>query len=206
MHLPEMVYGSLSAVPFHTPPSQSNYVVVCLRGQPNMYGRYSLEERHIRGFAECLDHCVEKHGLRVVFLPFQQGDEWGDELLHRQVLAAMKRPEAVLVRKWTGDFKELMECLGNARMIFAMRLHAAILGLGLRRPCILMPYDQKLDELGRQFGLKFDIRPKDLEEPSALMQVLDKYLDTADTQVTQSYETSWKKTVFHYFFARHSLN
>jgi len=206
MHLPEMVYGSLSAVPFHKPPSQSDTIVVCLRGQPNMYGRYSLDNRHIQGFAKCLDHCVSKHGLRVVFLPFQQGDEWGDEPLHRQVLAAMKRSESATVRKWTGDFKDVMERIGNARMVFAMRLHAAILGLGLRRPCILMPYDQKLDELGKQFGLKPDIRPKDLEEPSALIHALDKYLDGIDFQVTQSYGMAWKKTVFHYFLTPQPLN
>jgi polysaccharide pyruvyl transferase CsaB len=206
MHLPEMMYGSHSAAPAPKTPTASDTMVVCLRGQPNIYGHYSIDQRHIEGLAKCLDHCIERHGLRVVFLPFQQGDEWGDDPLHQQVLAAMKRSESVTLRKWTGDFMEVMECVGNARLVLAMRLHAAILALALWRPCVLMPYDQKLDELGKQFGLKPVIRPEDLEDPTGLMRALDTFLEKMHTPVTHGYEPSWKKTVFHYFFTLRRLN
>ncbi len=207
MHLPEIVYGSLSAIPQRGFPSQSDTLVVCLRGQPNMYGRYSLDSKRLQGLAGFLDHCIERHGLRVVFLPFQQGDEWGDDPLNRQVLAAMKRPESVVVRKWTaGDFREVMECVGSARLVLAMRLHAAILGVALRRPCLLMPYDQKLDELGKQFGLKTVIRPEDLENPETLVGMLDKYLAAIDISVTHGYEALWKSSVFHYFLTLRARN
>ncbi len=199
LHLPEMIYGSRNSIPVFTPPSQSNTLVICLRGQANIYGRYALEEKHIQGLAACTDHWVEKHGVRVVFLPFQQGEEWGDNPLHRRVFAAMKRQDRAVVREWTGDFREVMDCIGSARCVLAMRLHAAVLALALRRPCALMPYDQKLDELGQRFGMQTAVHSADLENPDRLSAELDVFLNDADSQVVEIDGPSWDHSVFRHF-------
>ena len=199
MHLPEMVYGSSTAIPVFAPPSQSGSIAVCLRGQPNAYGRYVLEQKHIQGLAAGFDHLVEKHGVRIVFLPFQQGDEWGDNPLHRQVFAAMKMQDSATVREWTGNFKEVMECIGAARCVIAMRLHSAILALALRRPCILRPYDQKLDELGEHFALRPAIRSVDLENPEHLNLMLDAFLATVDSHVVANSGPLWENSIYRHF-------
>jgi polysaccharide pyruvyl transferase WcaK-like protein len=47
---------------------------------------------------------------------------------------------------WTSDPQEVANWFGSARLVIAMRLHAAVLASAYGTPCMALPYDAKVSE------------------------------------------------------------
>jgi polysaccharide pyruvyl transferase CsaB len=150
------------------------FALVCLRTQANAFGQFAWTDRGIQTFAAALDRLVEERDLDIVFLPFQAlsaGDD--DNHVHGLVLSSMRHRDRATVRSWTPDVREVAQTVGQAELVVAMRLHAAVLASALNRRCILMPYDYKVAEFGQQVGLLHHITPRTLESPATLSAVFD---------------------------------
>ncbi len=169
------------------PEPRASYVLVCLRGDPNVFGQYDLTEPRIQTLAAGLDHVVEQYGLDIVFLPFQglEGPGLDDNQLHQSVVDAMRHASRTEIRPWTDDLGEICRWFQGAQGVLAMRLHAAVLAICFERPCILMPYDHKLREFGQLLGLSNTIDSETLDSPAQLHSVLASILNGSQSAGTQ---------------------
>lgn len=152
------------------------YALVCLRAHPDVYGGYALTETREQGLAAALDTICDRHGLRIVFLPFQDNSEQGviDNDLHRSVAARMKRSDLVEIRSWSADFGQIIREFQHSSMVIGMRLHAVILAHACGRPCAVMAYDRKVAEFAAQTGMSTMIPPELLDHSSAVAELLER--------------------------------
>jgi polysaccharide pyruvyl transferase CsaB len=162
------------------------YVLVCLRHNPNTYHSYELTEHRIRVLARALDELIERHDTDVVFLPLHatSPNGRGDALLHGRVARAMAHRERVRLRLWTADLKEVCMRIRDARLVVAMRLHAAVLANAYGLPCVLMPYDRKVREFGDLMGIQHSIEASTLDDLSSVNVLLDSAWRTAQSANT----------------------
>lgn len=128
------------------------YVLVCLRGNPDAFGRFALTEARLGRFAAALDTLADQ-GLRIAFLPFQQHDTEDDDTTHRALSQRMRRRDAVTFVPWTVDIATIAALFREAALVVAMRLHAAVVAEAFGTPTVVLPYDRKLGELARQRAL-----------------------------------------------------
>jgi polysaccharide pyruvyl transferase CsaB len=140
------------------------YVVVCLRGTPNDFGQYPIGEVQVKNLAKALDGLAEDYGADIIFLPFQYNADVKNRSFQHQVIHYIKNHESLIKKDWTGDFKDIIRCFRGARLILGMRLHAVVLSVALNKQCIVMPYDVKLNEFAKQFGLKHLLPASDLHD------------------------------------------
>ena len=139
----------------------NSYCIVCLRGNPNVFGQYSIESKQVKNLAAILDYLIKKYELKIVFFPFQKGIDENNKSFHQQIFRFMKYKNNVVVKKWTENFLEVINYIQSAKLVIAMRLHAAVLAVALNRPCIAMPYDSKVYEFSKQAGIKYLLFPSD---------------------------------------------
>jgi polysaccharide pyruvyl transferase CsaB len=151
------------------------YVLVCLRHNPNAFQTYELTEQRIRTLARSLDDLIERHNVDIVFLPMHatSPNGRGDALLHGQVARAMAHGERVHLRTWIPDLTEVCGWIRDARLVVAMRLHAAVLAYSFGRPCVLMPYDRKVREFGDLMSIRHSIEAAALDNIARVGEVLD---------------------------------
>ncbi len=148
---PDVVF-SLPALAGNAPARDGPpYALVCLRGTANVFGQFEWSESRLRALAAGLDGLAERHGLRIVFLPFQTTEAGGDDKLHHRVAMLMRNRERAAALAWSADPHEAASWFRGSSMVVAMRLHAAVLAAAYGRPCVLMPYDRKVTEFARQF-------------------------------------------------------
>jgi hypothetical protein len=76
------------------------YVLIRLRGDPNVFRQYDLNESKIQTLAAALDHVVEQYGLDIVFLPFQglKGPGLDDNQFHQYVVDGMRQAPRTGIR------------------------------------------------------------------------------------------------------------
>lgn len=141
---------------------KDSYVLVSMRGNPNVYSQYSLGTPEIKNIAKGLDYLVEKHGLNIVFIPFEKKVDDGEGSVVNSIFKLMKCRENVTICSWTSDLEKVLRLFRDASFIVAMRLHAAVLAVAYDKRCIVMPYDIKLNELAQQVGLTNIIHSSDL--------------------------------------------
>lgn len=151
------------------------YVLVCLRGNPDTFGRFAMTEPRLQQFAAALD-ALAARGLQVAFLPFQQHDTEDDDTLHRAVAARMRQRDAVRFVPWTVDVRRIAALFRDARLVVAMRLHAAVLAEAFETRTAILAYDRKLLEFAAQRGAPV-IEAADLDRPDACRARLDDALD-----------------------------
>ena len=159
--------------PASVPQEGRRYALVCLRTHANDFSRFAWTDSRIRSFAGALDRLAESHDLDIMFFPFQVlDDKHDDNRIHQAIAGAMTHRSRAVIRRWSDDLHEVARAVREAECVVAMRLHAAVLARALGRSCVLMPYDVKVAEFGRQMGLCHEITPETLECPSALDRVL----------------------------------
>jgi polysaccharide pyruvyl transferase CsaB len=141
------------------------YVLVCLRGKPNTFGRFAMPESRLLELAGALD-ALAARGLRIAFLPFQQHDTEDDDTLHREVVAHMRQRDAVEFVPWTADVARVATLFRDAALAVAMRLHASVLAEAFGTPTAILAYDHKLLEFAAQRGVPV-IEAADLDRPGA---------------------------------------
>jgi polysaccharide pyruvyl transferase CsaB len=176
-----------------TPGEGRRYVLVCLRTHANDFSQFAWTPGRVQTFAAGLDRLIEQHDLDIVFFPFQALDsEQDDNAVHRTVADAMAHRSRVTVREWSDDLREVGRAVSEAECVVAMRLHAAVLACALGRRCVLMPYDYKVAEFGRQMELRHEITPDTLESPSALGRVLEAALTDSPGRRARVAPASWE--------------
>jgi polysaccharide pyruvyl transferase CsaB len=158
------------------PSSSRTAVLVALHGDSNVYRRYAMTGNRIAIFAGMLDLLVEEYGLEIEFFPFQPEQDGGDAAIARKVQQAMRHLHKSQILGWTLDTGEIARRLARCRLVIAMRLHAAVLAATYAVPCILMPYDQKVVEFGKQAGLPYVLRPEMLDRPDLAQQTLRQWM------------------------------
>ena len=144
---------------------EAPYVLVCLRGNPDTFGRFAMTEPRLQQFAAALD-ALAARGLQIAFLPFQQHDTEDDDTLHRAVATRMRQREAVRFVPWTVDVRRIAALFRDAKLVVAMRLHAAVLAEAFETRTAILAYDRKLLEFAAQRGAPV-IEAVDLDRPDA---------------------------------------
>jgi polysaccharide pyruvyl transferase CsaB len=156
-------------------PHKSPYMLVCLRHNPETFHGYEMTEARIRTLAHSLDALIERHNVDVVFLPLHAAtpNGRGDASLHGRVAKAMVHAERIQLRPWTADLNEVCSWISDAQLVLAMRLHAAVLAHSYGRPCVLMPYDRKVQEFGELMAIRHSIEAATLDEVAAMDDVFE---------------------------------
>jgi polysaccharide pyruvyl transferase CsaB len=188
MSLPRILDDGSAGSTAAAPP----YALVCLRTQADVFGQYAWTDQRIQALASGLDYLVERHGLGIVFLPFQSmpgGQD--DNQIHDRVAASMTHRDRVTVRPWSDDLAAVSRAVREARCVIAMRLHAAVLACAHKRCCIVMPYDYKVSEFGRQMSLPHEITAETLDTPDKLRGVLDGALADGEVRAGNDLPASW---------------
>ena len=147
------------------------YVLVCLRGNPDAFGRFAMPEPRLQELARALD-ALAAQGLRIAFLPFQQHDTEDDDTLHRAIAERMRQRDAVDFLPWTVDVAHVATLFREASLVVAMRLHAAVLAETFGAPTAILAYDRKLLEFAQQRGVTV-VDGADLDRPGACRSRLD---------------------------------
>lgn len=170
------------------PTGEQRTLLVCLRGDANVYGRFRLDETRLSNLAAALDHLVDKYNLTVRFIPFQSS-LWGDDnLLHQQVRDKMAFGERTEIVPWEFHVERLVAAFAEARCVVAMRLHAGVLAAALGRPVIMLPYDRKVAEFAEFLkvpSLEADI----LNEQASTVKVIEGALVTHPATVALGWNT-----------------
>jgi polysaccharide pyruvyl transferase CsaB len=156
-------------------PATRPCVVVCLRNDPHVFRLYEMTGTRIQTLAASLDDLIERHQVKVIFIPFQANPAsgHGDAQLHERVAQVMSHTDQVQLRPWTADLNEVCRWIRAARFVVAMRLHAAVLALSCGRPVILMPYDRKIREFADLMNISLTIEAATLDNMPAVQAVLD---------------------------------
>jgi polysaccharide pyruvyl transferase WcaK-like protein len=63
----------------------------------------------------------------------------------------MRNQAAFVMPDADSNLSNIGSWFAGCRCVLAMRLHAAVLATAYGKPCLLMPYDQKVIEFGKQF-------------------------------------------------------
>lgn len=168
------------------------YAIVSLRADPNVHGRFPFGPDQVKALAAGLDCLVEDHGLHIRFVPFQSIPEFDDNDTHHQVRAHMAHAERATVRAWRKNPAEVVSDIRDARLMVAMPLHAAVLAVAHEVPCVILPYDIKVDEFVAYSGVKEVLSSADLAEVDTVRASLDRAL--AQPGNTRAVETAaiWK--------------
>jgi polysaccharide pyruvyl transferase CsaB len=148
-------------------------VLVALHGDSNVYGKYHLSDNRLQTLAGLLDAIVEEHNLDIEFFPFQPEQDGGDARIAHRVQTLMRHAGRTRILDWTIDVAEIAERVSRSRLVIAMRLHAAVLAATYAVPCVLMPYDQKVVEFGKQAQIPYTLMPEMLDEPAAAARLLE---------------------------------
>jgi len=183
--------------PFVEAPLKS-YVTVCLRHNPNVFRRYGMNPSRIQTLARALDNLVERRGVDVVFIPFQENpaSKQGDAQLHENVARTMVHRDRVYLRPWTADLDDVCCWIAQSRLVISMRLHAAVLAQAYGRTNVLMPCDRKISEFGRLMDIRHTIDATSLDQVSRVDSVLESaWLETQRKKaiVTTSAASLWAR-------------
>jgi polysaccharide pyruvyl transferase WcaK-like protein len=177
LDLPELLDHRASA-PTDAPPPDP-YVVVAVRGNPNAFHAYPVDDHSLRTFAASLDAMVDEQDVGIWFLPFQDAPDEAevDHAIHERIAAMMRRSDRVMLLPWTRDLGRVAAVVARARLVIAMRLHAAVLAVAYRRPCVVMPYDRKVVEFARQADISSVIWPETLRHRDRLVALYNAALE-----------------------------
>jgi len=175
-------------------PYKNPYVLVSLRHNPGTFHSYEMSEARIRTLAQSLDGLIEQHDVDVVFLPLHATtpNGRGDATLHGRVAKAMVHAERIQLRPWTADLNEVCSWISDAKLVLAMRLHAAVLAYSYGRPCVLMPYDRKVREFGELMAIRHSIEAAALDDVATVNGVFE----SAWAEPKQEHENEhWQHTI-----------
>ncbi len=113
---------------------------------PGVYGN-SLSEKemsfYVSGHAQALDDCIEKYGVKVVFLPnFVMGFSHDDLNMSKKIVTAMKHKEKteIITNSTVESYKLKLE---ETDMLISSKMHPAILASTGYVPVLCIVYDHK---------------------------------------------------------------
>lgn len=152
--------ATLAAAASRTWPSQPT-VAVSLRQWPHFPERGPVEgmARYREAVAAGVTHLVREHGASVRFLSTCQGREgyrYDDSAVALDTVALLPDDvrRSVEVDREARDPNGVLRAYGEADLVIATRMHAAILALGAGTPVLPIAYEAKTDELFTEYGLR----------------------------------------------------
>jgi polysaccharide pyruvyl transferase WcaK-like protein len=101
--------------------------------------------------AGLLDRQVERHGVRVLFLPTYCAPSEADDVLAGKVAQRMRHADAALVVPLT-DARLLKACTGLCRAFLGGRMHPLILAAGMGVPLVGLGYNPKFNGFAELLG------------------------------------------------------
>lgn len=173
-------------------PPREPYVVVSLRANPNVHGRFPFGPDRVRALAGALDYLVNQHRLSIRFIPFQSIPELDDNRTHHQVREHMTRAERTTIQEWKKNPAEVADQFRSASLVVAMPLHAAVLAVASETPCVVLPYDIKVDEFVAYSGVKEVLSSKDLAEADRVRDSLERALSQSRSRPAIDTGAVWK--------------
>ena len=168
--LPDIVLTLPSLFPSQ-PTHQAPYLAVCMKDHAG-----SLGDAQLQILAGALDEYSTSNGLETRCIPFQETDN----LEHSRLASRMRTPCRVL--PWSAEISELVSRIGNAHAVLAIPLHAAVLAVAYRKPCVAIPYDHKVREFAQLAGLSL-LETAGLERDGEAVAALEHGFKTLATPV-----------------------
>jgi polysaccharide pyruvyl transferase WcaK-like protein len=121
-----------------------NYVVVSFRPFKNLsYNSYKI-------IAQFCDSIIEKFGLNIRLVPFQNEYQIDAEILHT-IFDQVKRKDKIIIHEFYEDFDELMKIFEGAEVVIGMRLHSGILSILAETPFLPLSYMKKVNNFWSEF-------------------------------------------------------
>lgn len=158
-------------------PRGAAVTVVSVRNWPN------TQQFH-RQLAGVCDHIRRAHGMEILFLLMQPGQ---DREATRQVREAMEEPSYLLDAACTP--RELMAVLGQAKLCVAMRLHTLIFAARMAVPCIGLVYDPKVESYLQELEMPSAGHVEHFD-PEAAIACADELMGSYDQVLTRLQEKS----------------
>lgn len=174
---------------------EGHYIMVCLRGNPNVFGKFPMTETRIHNLAAALDSFAER-GMRTAFFPLQQHHTEDDQDIHRRVAEQMSHRDAAVFVDWTVDIPTIASLFGHASLVVALRLHAAVLAEAFGAHTAIFPYDRKLREFARQHARATVIEATSLDRAEECHALLERALDDRSSVLGQPPPHDWLEIGF----------
>jgi polysaccharide pyruvyl transferase CsaB len=143
-------------------------IVACLRPWGN-----DDTQRFATRAAAALDALSRRLDTQVRLVAFEQGR---DDRLHEQIAHAMREKVTVEVP----DYANVLEAVGSARVVIAMRYHSAIAALLAARPVVMLGYLPKVEALAAELGTPGLLLGADADAFAALDAAVDAALAAPD--------------------------
>jgi polysaccharide pyruvyl transferase CsaB len=143
-------------------------IVACLRP----WGSDDTQRFATRA-AAALDALSRRLDTRVRLVAFEPGR---DDRLHEQVAHAMRETVTVEVP----DYENILDAVGSARVVVAMRYHSAIAALLAARPVAMLGYLPKVEALAAELGTPGVLLGADAAAFGALDTAVDAALAAPD--------------------------
>lgn len=132
---------------------EQKYVVMCVRPFKNH------DDFLYTKLAQLCDYLVEKYGLFIKLIPFQDGPNHDYGILNT-IFDRTVHKTHIKVDQFYNDISKLINVLANAEVVIAMRLHAGILSVLANTPFVPLSYMQKVSDFWKEFS---DIQPLKVE-------------------------------------------
>ncbi|MBI2638753.1 polysaccharide pyruvyl transferase family protein [Candidatus Peregrinibacteria bacterium] len=123
---------------------QENYVAISFRPFKN------LNDNSYKIIAQFCDSIIEKFGLSIRFIPFQNEYQIDTQILHT-IFDHVKRKDKIIIHEFNENFNELLKILAKAEMVIGMRLHSGILSILAQSPFISLSYMDKVKDFWSEF-------------------------------------------------------
>lgn len=121
-----------------------NYVVISFRPFKN------LNENLYKIIAQFCDLIIEKFGLSIRLIPFQNEYQIDAKILHT-IFDQAKRKDKIIIHEFNENFNELLKIFTNAQLVIGMRLHSSILSILTESPFIPLSYMSKINNFWSEF-------------------------------------------------------
>ncbi len=108
----------------------------------NSMSRHDVEN-YIQAHAQALDITIEKHGVKVAFIPHYISGFSGDDIdISKRILEKMKNQQSaqLIITENVGEFKTL---LSEMSIVISSKMHPAILAVTSFVPVLSIVYDHK---------------------------------------------------------------
>jgi polysaccharide pyruvyl transferase CsaB len=172
--VPDIVLTLPGVIGSGRPPAAAGrpYMLVCLRKEPNDFGAYPFGDAQVEALARALDTVATACDVDVRFVPFQSERQNDDNIIHQKILDRMCQKSRARLEPWCSSLESLSELFRNASCVIGMRLHAAVLGVALDRPVVVMPYDRKVWEFADLVNVRWRISSKMSTDSSFMASAL----------------------------------
>jgi polysaccharide pyruvyl transferase WcaK-like protein len=106
----------------------------------------------IERIADLLDRQVERHGVRVLFLPTYCAPSEADDVLAGKIAGRMRQADSAVVVP-LADARVLKACTGLCRAFLGGRMHPLILAAGMGVPLVGLGYNPKFNGFAELLGV-----------------------------------------------------